>query len=179
MRFVFVVRSRRGLGHVVRATCVAEALSELHPDAEIVLAVSHQVPDELTGRVTSHVVLGQDLSADRLRGFEPDVVFFDTVVPAAWRSWCELQRAPRLALMMREMTSAALASLRQHPVFSLLDRILIPHPASEFDPVKIERVAAQRRKYETYQSLISEAKALSIPILNQNRFLVLVGYYQR
>ena len=52
-------------------------------------------------------------------------------------------------------------------------------PASEFDPVKIERVAAQRRKYETYQGLISEAKALSIPILNQNRFLVLVGYYQR
>ena len=52
-------------------------------------------------------------------------------------------------------------------------------PASEFDPVKIERVAAQKRKYETYQGLISEAKALSIPILNQNRFLVLVGYYQR
>lgn len=52
-------------------------------------------------------------------------------------------------------------------------------PAKEFDPVKIERFAAQRRKYETYQGLISEAKALSIPILNQNRFLVLVGYYQR
>lgn len=52
-------------------------------------------------------------------------------------------------------------------------------PPSEFDPVKIERVAAQRRKYNQYQELISEAKALSIPILNQNRFLALVGYYHR
>jgi len=52
-------------------------------------------------------------------------------------------------------------------------------PASEFDPVKIERVAAQKRKYKQYQSLIEQAKALSIPILNQNRFLTLVGYYQR
>lgn len=52
-------------------------------------------------------------------------------------------------------------------------------PAGIFDPVLIERNAAQRRKYEAYQSLIAEAKALSIPILNQNRFLALVGYYQR
>jgi predicted nucleic acid-binding Zn-ribbon protein len=52
-------------------------------------------------------------------------------------------------------------------------------PASVFDPVKIEQVAAQKRKYQQYQDLIEEAKALSIPILNQNRFLSLVGYYQR
>jgi hypothetical protein len=30
-----------------------------------------------------------------------------------------------------------------------------------------------------YQKLIGEAKTLSIPVLNQNRFLALVGYYQR
>lgn len=50
---------------------------------------------------------------------------------------------------------------------------------SVVDPVEIERFAAQKRKYDQYQTLITEAKALSIPILNQNRFLALVGYYQR
>ncbi len=52
-------------------------------------------------------------------------------------------------------------------------------PPGEFDPVKIQRHAAQKLKFEKYQNLIAEAKALSIPILNQNRFLALVGYYQR
>ncbi len=54
-----------------------------------------------------------------------------------------------------------------------------PLPDNVFDPTVIERHAAKRRKYEAYQTLITQAKALSIPILNQNRFLALVGYYQR
>ncbi len=52
-------------------------------------------------------------------------------------------------------------------------------PPGTIDIVIIERTAAQKRKFERYQSLIEEAKSLSIPILNQNRFLMLVGYYQR
>jgi len=54
-----------------------------------------------------------------------------------------------------------------------------PLPRGVVDPIEIERRAAQKRKYIDYQSLINEAKSLSIPILNQNRFLVLVGYYHR
>lgn len=54
-----------------------------------------------------------------------------------------------------------------------------PLPPEVIDPKKIEEYFAQVRKYETYQKLISDAKSLSIPVLNQNRFLALVGYYQR
>jgi len=57
----------------------------------------------------------------------------------------------------------------------------VPEPLQpgETDPIVIattNRAIAVRQQYE---SLISEAKALSIPILNQNRFLSLIGYYQR
>ncbi|MFP4144631.1 MAG: hypothetical protein ACOCTI_01050 [Phycisphaeraceae bacterium] len=47
------------------------------------------------------------------------------------------------------------------------------------DPVKVSEHAEAVRNYEAYQELTGQARDLSIPILNQNRFLRLVGYYQR
>ncbi|MCC7191881.1 MAG: hypothetical protein IT444_03770 [Phycisphaeraceae bacterium] len=52
-------------------------------------------------------------------------------------------------------------------------------PRDEMDPAKIARAEAQARRYKQYQDLIVAAKTLSIPVLNQNRFLNLVGYYRR
>jgi len=54
-----------------------------------------------------------------------------------------------------------------------------PLQAGETDPVKIARFTRAKQVREQYESLIAEAKSLSIPILNQNRFLSLLGYYQR
>ena len=47
------------------------------------------------------------------------------------------------------------------------------------DPEAREAYFRARNKLEQYRSLVAEAKSLSIPVLNQNRFLSLVGYYQR
>lgn len=52
-------------------------------------------------------------------------------------------------------------------------------PLDKTDPVTIENYNKAKAKYETYQNLMVEAKKLSIPVLNQNRFLTMVGYYQR
>lgn len=52
-------------------------------------------------------------------------------------------------------------------------------PPGTIDPEKIKINVEQQRNYERYQSLVGEARSLQIPILNQNRFLSLVGYYQR
>lgn len=52
-------------------------------------------------------------------------------------------------------------------------------PRDKTDPVTIENFNRAKAKYETYQNLLVEARRLSIPVLNQNRFLVMVGYYQR
>lgn len=47
------------------------------------------------------------------------------------------------------------------------------------DPVVIREWQEKVKEYEIYQKLVDEAKSLRIPILNQNRFLDLIGYYQR
>ena len=49
----------------------------------------------------------------------------------------------------------------------------------EVDPTAIERHAKAMKRYEAYFGLVKQAKELSIPILNQNRFLSMVGYYKR
>ncbi len=54
-----------------------------------------------------------------------------------------------------------------------------PLAAGESRPDVIEAHAAAERKYQQYQMLIAEAQKYRIPVLNQNRFLALVGYYQR
>jgi len=54
-----------------------------------------------------------------------------------------------------------------------------PLPAGVIDPLTIEAYEAKRQQFEQFQDLIVQAKALSIPIMNQNRFLALVGYYRR
>jgi Na+-transporting methylmalonyl-CoA/oxaloacetate decarboxylase gamma subunit len=53
-----------------------------------------------------------------------------------------------------------------------------PDP-DETDPVVLENYKVAREKYLTYQSLVNQARQLSVTILNQNRFLTMVGYYRR
>ncbi|MFW6060075.1 MAG: hypothetical protein ACODAQ_07820 [Phycisphaeraceae bacterium] len=52
-------------------------------------------------------------------------------------------------------------------------------PEGTIDPAEIRAHAEAQREYEQYQELIGEAQSRNIPILNQNRFLALVGYYER
>src|SRR5690606_23185485 len=54
-----------------------------------------------------------------------------------------------------------------------------PLPPGTFDPEIIEAHRAKQRRWERYNQLVKEARELQIPVLNQNRFLLLVGYYQR
>ena len=53
-----------------------------------------------------------------------------------------------------------------------------PSP-DEFDPVIIADYQAQLAANEAYFRIVDEAKVLRIPVLNQDRFLQLIGYYQR
>ena len=49
----------------------------------------------------------------------------------------------------------------------------------QMGPARITEIINARKEYEEYQQLVGEARTLSIPILNQNRFLALIGYYER
>lgn len=52
-------------------------------------------------------------------------------------------------------------------------------PEDRLDPEVVAAWQAKVRQFETYTALLDDAKRLQIPVLNQNRFLDLVGYYVR
>ena len=54
-----------------------------------------------------------------------------------------------------------------------------PLKQGDLDPTHIQVHEEEARRYKQYQDLKANAKALAVPILNQNRFLALVGHYQR
>lgn len=45
------------------------------------------------------------------------------------------------------------------------------------DPIALQRAAAAQADYDAYQATIKRAQELHVPILNQNRFLYLIGAY--
>lgn len=52
-------------------------------------------------------------------------------------------------------------------------------PRDAIDPEQVAKFEREKQLFNTYQQLIGEARKTSIPVLNQNRFLALIGYYQR
>lgn len=54
-----------------------------------------------------------------------------------------------------------------------------PLPEGTLDPEAIAAWQAKVEAFESYQALLDDAKKLGIPVLNQNRFIDLVGYYER
>ena len=47
------------------------------------------------------------------------------------------------------------------------------------DPQEIRQGIEARQRWQRFQQILNEAEALSIPIVNQNRFLALIGHYDR
>lgn len=87
----------------------------------------------------------------------------------------------RIETMIEEWGGKLTPQLTYDVDFLVLGRepALPERPEDQLDPVAMQRFAADQKRFESYQELIGEAKALKIPVLNQNRFLVLIGYYQR
>jgi len=62
------------------------------------------------------------------------------------------------------------------------EQLEFPEPLPDNPPPTPEEIAARVARKEAYvqqQELVGLARELSIPILNQNRFLTLIGYYDR
>ncbi|MEM6756327.1 MAG: hypothetical protein AAF586_04100, partial [Planctomycetota bacterium] len=54
-----------------------------------------------------------------------------------------------------------------------------PLPPGTTDPVLIQEQVRAQRAYETWQDLAAQAADFQVPVLNKNRFLGLIGYYER
>ena len=51
--------------------------------------------------------------------------------------------------------------------------------AIENNPAQYQRYLEAKRRFEKHQEILAKARELAIPVINQNRFLALVGYYER
>jgi hypothetical protein len=54
----------------------------------------------------------------------------------------------------------------------------VPATVENEDPQSVIRREAAQKQLDAYNEVVSKAKGLNIPILNQNRFLYYVGYYE-
>lgn len=52
-------------------------------------------------------------------------------------------------------------------------------PEGTVDTARIRAHQEAQRRYERHHEIVGEARSLDLPVLNQNRLLALVGYYQR
>ncbi|MEO1236773.1 MAG: hypothetical protein AAFX76_08305 [Planctomycetota bacterium] len=52
-------------------------------------------------------------------------------------------------------------------------------PDDELDLIRMREFRVELSNFEAYQTRIAEARELGVPILNQNRFLDLVGYFEQ
>ncbi|MBB6428351.1 hypothetical protein [Algisphaera agarilytica] len=60
-----------------------------------------------------------------------------------------------------------------------IEPVLPDRPEDELDLIKMREFRTALENYQAYQDLISKARELGVPVLNQNRFLDLIGYFER
>ena len=60
-----------------------------------------------------------------------------------------------------------------------VEPLLPVRPENELDLIQMKEYRAQLENFNAYQERESKARELGIPVLNQNRFLDLVGYFDR
>ena len=56
--------------------------------------------------------------------------------------------------------------------------MLIPTKDEQSDPIMVAKAQASQAAFDAYEEVKKQALDYHLPILNQNRFLYYVGYYE-
>ncbi len=105
-------------------------------------------------------------------------VFGDFDIDGDLRATASEQR--RIKSMIEQWGGKVAKEMSYDVDFLVLGQLpVVPVKIDETDPRQIEAKAAAERKLTQYRQLEGEARTFRMPILNQNRFLMLVGYYDR
>lgn len=143
-RYLFQVRNRRGLGHMMRGLNIATALRDLDPQAQIGFHVRSAPAD---GFWPAHFRLtvedGSDprtLWAPTVARQAPDVLVYDTLLPGAA---CALPAHTQQAFVMRKCLPDEQRAVYADPLLADIDTILIPHTAQQFGSLPPPHVAAR------------------------------------
>lgn len=141
--YLFQVRNRRGMGHLMRALNIAAALRQADPMSRITLHGRSAPPAGLCPDDMQVIVEDADNNSSSwvatLRREEPDVVIYDTMLPDGEEPFAA---HTRLAYVMRKCMPEQQEAVYSHPLLPRMSAILIPHLASQFEAVPPPAVAA-------------------------------------
>jgi predicted glycosyltransferase len=134
-RFLFQVRNRRGLGHLMRGLNIARELRALDPAADILFYLRTPPAPGFWPDGVSYVV---EADADRLASwpriladFAPDVVVYDTMLPRDADAE-PLATGARYAYIMRKCLPEEQREVFANPFLDRMAAIIVPHDEAEF-----------------------------------------------
>lgn len=135
-RVLFLVRNRRGLGHMMRGLNVARALRALWPTSQVRFHL-RSAPGAGLWPADMEFVLDDGSSSSlsmTAKEFSPDVIVFDTMLPETDELDALVLAAPRAryAFVMRRCLDEEQAAVYAHPALTAMDCIIVPHTAEEF-----------------------------------------------
>lgn len=134
-RFLFQVRNRRGLGHLMRGLNIARALRALDPRCEILFHLRAAPPPGLWP-ADLHYAVEDDSAAPRdwpavLAEFAPQVVIYDTMLPPDAAAE-PLAADAKYVYIMRRCLPEEQRAVFGHPFLARMALILVPHTAEQF-----------------------------------------------
>lgn len=154
MRVAFHAINGIGLGHLVRAICLASEIRELEPASKLLVLTNARDTSLLREAALDYVKLPPRLGephadparvcealsepveeavlAATLDAFRPELVVFDTHAPLAVVAHATRLGA-RTVLVLRELRPEAMRALRASKAALAFDRIVVPHEHGETD----------------------------------------------
>lgn len=141
---LFQSHNRRGLGHLMRSLNVAREVRELAADARIVIHTRNASTAQFCPRDVEWILDDGDAHGwhATLRAVAPDVVVYDTLIPAEPENE-PIPASTRVAYVMRRCTDERHASIARSGFLDRVDVAVIPHERDEFDQPIPERIAGR------------------------------------
>jgi len=133
-RILFHTYNRRGLGHLMRGLNIATELKKLSPQAEVLFYTRGNPP---AGFAEVDVQFFIDTDEDRsswrevAKSFDPNVVVFDTMLPASPED-LHAARNAAFVYVMRKSKSERQDEICRHWSIPLMHRIIVPHGQRDF-----------------------------------------------
>ncbi len=135
-RILFQTFNRRGLGHFVRGHNIASQIAGRSPGARIRFYVRSDVPAEMKSPAFEYFAESDPGTAadwaECINEFRPDVIVYDTMLPANSELELSLSNAARV-YVMRKCKHQRQQEIFEHPFLQKVDSILVPHSADEFE----------------------------------------------
>ncbi len=138
---LFQVRNRRGLGHLMRSANIGEALAARSDAPRLAFHLAAAPPAGMWNPEFTTTIEAESPWAAVVGALEPDVVVYDTVVPAE-----PTRNAPdhtRFALVLRRRADEGATALYESAFAERVDRIIVPHRREDFTPPLPEQLLSR------------------------------------